>query len=299
MSVVAFWLLALMLTIYVILDGYDLGVASITPLVARDEDERAAAMQSIGPFWNGNEVWLIATGAVLFALFPKAYASAFSGFYLPFMIVLWLLMIRGIALELRSHFPSRMWHEFWDTCFCAASVLLIVLFGVALGNLLRGVPLDASGYFQGTFGLLLNPYALSVAALALVTLAMHGAAFLVLRLDGPPAERARVALPWLWRMSAVVYVLVTAFTLWTSRETQPRPLVTALIALAILALVAARIGIARGAEWPAFLATSTFIATLLVAAAAKSFPYLLPAYPVSTAGLSIFSAAPPPVSVAT
>ncbi|MGH8164855.1 MAG: cytochrome d ubiquinol oxidase subunit II, partial [Rhodanobacteraceae bacterium] len=160
MSTAAFWLLIAMVTMYVLLDGYDLGVATISPLVARTDEERAATMQSIGPFWNGNEVWLIAAGGSLFALFPQAYASAFSGFYLPFTIVLWLLMFRGIAMELRSHFKSELWHGFWDFCFTSSSVLLVALFGIALGNIVRGLPLDREGYFLGTFAFLLNPYAI-------------------------------------------------------------------------------------------------------------------------------------------
>ena len=176
MNVAAFWLLASMLTMYVLLDGYDLGVAVITPFVARSDQERGASMHSIGPFWNGNEVWLIATGAALFALFPQAYAASFSGFYLPFILVLWLLMLRGISLELRGHFPSQVWHEFWDACFFVASVLLVLLFGVALGNLLRGLPLDQTGFFLGTFALLLNPYALLVGLFAIAAPCMASAA---------------------------------------------------------------------------------------------------------------------------
>jgi cytochrome d ubiquinol oxidase subunit II len=159
MSVAGFAVIAFLLTGYVLLDGYDLGVAAIAPLIGRSDHERASAMASIGPFWNGNEVWLIAAGAALFALFPAAYASSFSGFYLPFIVALWLLMFRGIALEVRERRASELWHQFWDAAFSLASGLLIVLFGVALGNLLRGVPLDSAGYFQGTFAFLLNPYA--------------------------------------------------------------------------------------------------------------------------------------------
>src|SRR6516225_6034578 len=138
-----------MLTAYVLLDGYDLGLAAIVPLIARTDRERAAAMESIGPFWNGNEVWLVASGGALFALFPVAYAVSFSGFYLPFVVVLWLLMFRGLAMELRGRFETQLWHEFWDTAFWLSSAMLILLFGIALGNLVRGVPLDPSGYFQG------------------------------------------------------------------------------------------------------------------------------------------------------
>ncbi|MGC2633157.1 MAG: cytochrome d ubiquinol oxidase subunit II, partial [Candidatus Cybelea sp.] len=162
MSVAAFVTIAFMFAMYVMLDGYDLGVATVGALIARGERDRSAVMASIGPFWNGNEVWLIAAAAALFALFPAAFAAAFSGFYLPFIVALWLLMLRGIAVELREHFPSEVWHQFWDAAFAGSSALLIFVFGIALGNLLRGVPLDASGYFEGTFAFLLNPYALLV-----------------------------------------------------------------------------------------------------------------------------------------
>ncbi|MGA8535507.1 MAG: cytochrome d ubiquinol oxidase subunit II, partial [Candidatus Tumulicola sp.] len=190
LGTIAFGTIAFMLTAYVLLDGYDLGIAAISPVIARSERERAVVMSSIGPFWNGNEVWLIAAGGALFALFPAAYASSFSGFYLPFMIVLWMLMFRGIAMELRNHLASDLWRQFWDVAFWLSSSLLIVLFGVALGNLVRGVPLGAHGYFLGTFGFLLNPYALLVAAFGVAVLAQHGATFAMLRIDGEPALRA-------------------------------------------------------------------------------------------------------------
>ncbi|MGH7757256.1 MAG: cytochrome d ubiquinol oxidase subunit II, partial [Vulcanimicrobiaceae bacterium] len=147
MSVAGFIVLAVMISAYVLTDGYDLGVATVAPFVSKSDAQRSAAMHAIGPFLSGNEVWLIAAGGALFALFPQAYASAFSGFYLPFIIVLWLLMFRGIAMELRNHFPSSLWHDFWDFAFSLSSALLILLLGIALGNLLRGVPLDAHGFF--------------------------------------------------------------------------------------------------------------------------------------------------------
>ena len=212
MSVAAFVTVAFMFAMYVMLDGYDLGVATVAALIARDERDRSAAMASIGPFWNGNEVWLIAAAAALFALFPAAYAAAFSGFYLPFIIVLWLLMLRGIALELREHFPSEIWHQFWDAAFAGSSALLIFVFGIALGNLLRGVPLDAAGYFAGTFAFLLNPYALLVGVFALATLAQHGAAFAALRLDGDLGMRAARMLQTLWWAVLPLYLAVTAAT---------------------------------------------------------------------------------------
>jgi cytochrome d ubiquinol oxidase subunit II len=289
--VAAFVLIAIVISAYVLFDGYDLGIGSIAPLVARTDRERLGAMQAIGPFWNGNEVFLIAGGAMLFALFPKAYASSFSGFYLPFMIVLWLLMGRGVAMELREHFPSRMWHQFWDACFTLASALLIFLFGVALGNLLRGLPLDRAGFFLGTFAFLLNWYALLVGLFALVALAVHGATFLALRVDGQLNGRALQFARRLWVAEVVLFVLVTVGTFVVHPGIGIAAIVLGIAALA--ATIALRVLLGRDAELFAFLASTAFLAFLMAAAAATLFPYLLPALPRSAAaGLSVFDAAP-------
>jgi cytochrome d ubiquinol oxidase subunit II len=296
MAVAGFVVVAFMLTMYVLLDGYDLGVAAIAPAIARSERERAAAMASIGPFWNGNEVWLVAAGAALFALFPIAYASSFSGFYLPFIVVLWLLMFRGIALELREHFPSELWHQFWDTAFSISSALLIVLFGVALGNLLRGVPLDAAGYFQGTFTFLLNPYALLVGGFALCTLGMHGGTFLMLRLEGDLETRARREVLTLWWAVLALYLVVTAFT-FAIREPPGGSWLFAMPVLSLAALVGLRWSAARDRAGRAFTMSSLFIASLLTASAGTIFPYLLPAFPQGRGGVSIFDAAPSSVAL--
>ena len=293
MNVAAFWLLAFMLTAYVILDGYDLGIGIITPFIARSDEERLASMRSIGPFWGGNEVWLIATGAVLFAVFPQAYASSFSGFYLPFMVVLWLLMFRGVSLELRTHLPSRIWHEFWDACFFLGSVLLVLLFGVALGNMLRGLPLNPSGFFLGTFAFLLNPYALMVAFFAIAALALHGAAFLMLRLDGPPSVRVRHAFLRMWSAVASLYVVVTVWTFFLRGGfAAARPFVVTMVALSFAALVAIRAARSHRNNLLTFLASAAFLATLIAAAAGTMFPYLLPSYANGGNGISIYSAAP-------
>lgn len=295
-NTLAFVTIAVMLTAYVLLDGYDLGVGAIAPLIARTDKERAAAMASIGPFWNGNEVWLIAAGGALFALFPAAYASAFSGFYLPFMVLLWLLMFRGIAMELRDHLESDLWHQFWDAAFFVASALLIVLFGVALGNLVRGVPLDASGYFQGTFGFLLNPYALLVALFGLAALAQHGAAFAAMRIDGRPAVRAAGLMRGLWWGVLALYLGAGAAT-FATRGAPAGVWPYALAAAALAALIALRLALTRGRAFAAFAASSAFVAALLAQAAAQLYPYLLPAFPAGRGGMSIYDAAPSPAGL--
>lgn len=301
MSTIAFVLLGIMLGVYVLLDGYDLGVAAVSLVVARSDRERQGVQSSIGPFWNGNEVWLIAAGGVLFALFPQAYASAFSSFYLPFMVVLWALMFRGIAFELRNHFESDLWRGFWDTAFSISSLVLILLFGVAFGNLVRGLPLDAQGYFLGTFAFLLNPYALLVGALAVLALAQHGALYLAMRVQGPPATRALRLQRTLWWLVLAAYAAVTAGTLLVRPATQfhahPALFVLPLATLAGLGLTwrCARSGAARAA----FASSSVFVGGMLASGAATMYPYLLPGYPPGNQGLSIFAAAPSPQSVAT
>ncbi len=183
MGTIWFWLVAIMITIYVLLDGFDLGAGAIHLLAAKTDEERRQVLASIGPVWDGNEVWLLAAGGTLYFAFPALYASAFSGFYLPLMIVLWLLILRGASIEFRNHIQSAVWDPLWDFLFCTSSLLLAVFFGAALGNVVRGVPLDASGYFfeplWTNFRLddetgILDWYTILVGVLALLALMMHG-----------------------------------------------------------------------------------------------------------------------------
>ncbi len=142
-----FCLTAVTLTGYALLDGFDLGVGILQMFVARTEDDGTQVLASIGPVWDGNEVWLLVLGGMLFLAFPSLYASAFSGFYLALMIVLWLLILRGVAIEFRNHIDSAPWKKFWSTVFGLASAALALVFGIALGNVVRGVPLDQAGNF--------------------------------------------------------------------------------------------------------------------------------------------------------
>lgn len=283
-----------MLAAYVMLDGYDLGVGAVHLFFSRRLEERSASFEAIGPFWNGNEVFLIASGAALFALFPKAYAAAFSGFYLPFIVLLWLLMVRGMAIELRGHFASEMWNGFWDVAFSISSVLLAFILGVAIGNVVRGVPLDRSGYFAGTFAFLLNGYALSVGALSLVALAMHGSAFLWMRVSEDLRPAARRLTRKLWPVTLVLFLGVTAATV------SAHPIAASAAWLWILPVVAiaALIGIAFAKNGATALGCSSLFLLLLMASAAQTlFPHLLPS--LSGGGLDIYNSAPGAYSVGT
>jgi cytochrome bd ubiquinol oxidase subunit II len=290
-----FCFLAVMVTVYVILDGFDLGVGTLHLITARTEAEREQATAAIGPVWNGNEVWLIAGGGVLFLAFPRAYAAAFSGLYFGLIIVLWLLVGRGLALELRHQLDSPLWRGACDVIFSLSSAALALVFGVALGNVVRGVPLDARGYFGLPLFHILNWYALLIGVFGLVVLAAHGAAFLAWRCDG--AVRTRAA-RWWGRLAPLEAVLFLAL-IWPTYHVRhamldnlvDHPWRLVFPALAVAALVAMFV-FARRAVWPrAFAASGLFIAGLLTTMAAGLYPYILPARQHRPFGLTVDNAA--------
>ncbi len=295
MNVAAFVLLAGTLAGFVILDGYDLGMGAIHLFYARTQEERAASFRAIGPFWSGNEVLLIAAGAILFALFPKVYAVSFSGFYLPFMVLLWLLMVRGVSIELRGHLKSALWYGFWDVAFSVSSILLALILGVALGNVLRGVPLQAQGYFAGSFSLLLNGYALLVGVFALIALAMHGSAFAIWRVGDELRMRAQKAFPSLWVLTLILLIIVTVLTL-RLRAVSVSPALLLAPAAALISLVMARFLPRADLR---FSCTTVFLFAVMACAAQTLYPYLLPAFPLGTGGLTIFNSAPAGASIST
>ena len=227
METLWFWLVAVMVAAYVVLDGFDLGVGIIYLFIARNDGERKTVIRSIGPFWDGNEVWLLAAGGTLYCAFPVLYASSFSGFYLPLMIVLWLLILRGLTLELRSHVDIDIWKHFADAVFSLSSSLLAIFLGAALGNVIRGVPLDAEGYFflplwtnftpQKDAGIL-DWYTIPIGVAAFVTLMFHGALWVAYKTEGEVQERAREMAKWLrWAVGAM-----GALVLGLSAMVQPR-----------------------------------------------------------------------------
>jgi cytochrome d ubiquinol oxidase subunit II len=205
-------------------------------------------------------------------------------------------MFRGIALEVRAHFNSELWHQFWDAAFSLSSALLIAVFGIVLGNLLRGLPLDNNGYFRGTFAVLLNPYALLVGLFALAALAMHGAAFLALRVEGELGARATTSVLNIWWGVGALYLAVTVLTLRVHEWTNPSWL-QVIPAFSIAALWLLRWSARNRSAILAFVASSCFIVTLMVASAGTLFPYLLPAFGAEERGISIFTAAPSSVAL--
>ena len=222
METVWFILVAIMITGYVVLDGFDLGAGVLHLLIAKTDEERQLVIRTIGPVWDGNEVWLLAGGGTLYFAFPLLYASAFSGFYLPLMIVLWLLILRGIGIEFRMHLSSHVWRSFFDGLFALSSLLLTIFYGAALGNVIRGVPLEKDGYFfealwtnwrVGPQPGILDWYTVIAGILALVALTIHGANYVALKTEGELNLRSRRIAGLLWSVLVILTVVSLIATL--------------------------------------------------------------------------------------
>ncbi len=198
LNTIWFILITVLFSGFFLLEGFDYGVGILLPFVGKDDDERRVVINTIGPFWDGNEVWLLTAGGAIFAAFPHWYATMFSGFYLALALVLVALILRGVAFEFRRKDERPQWRNFWDWMIFIGSLLPALLFGVAFGNLLRGVPIDASKNYAGDFFYLLNPYALLVGIYGLGLMILHGAVYLSLRSEGEVSERARNVAAKLW-----------------------------------------------------------------------------------------------------
>ena len=285
-----FWIVAVMITAYAVLDGFDLGAGIIYLIAATAPDERRKVLRAIGPVWDGNEVWLLAAGGTLYFAFPRLYASSFSGFYLPLMMVLWLLILRGVGIEFRAHIDHPLWQGFFDVVFSVSSGLLALFFGVALGNVIRGVPLDSSGYFfeplwtnfkLGPRTGILDWYTVLTGAVAVVTLTAHGSYYVALKTDADLGRRARGFALLCWPLQFFLSCSALVATYFVRPEVMDNysqhP-----IAMAVPLLVFVCLGIMlwanpKGKEKLAFLASSLFITAMLVGAAVALYPVVLPA----------------------
>jgi cytochrome d ubiquinol oxidase subunit II len=286
-----FVLVAFMLTMYVLLDGFDLGAGAIHPVVAKDDRERRLVLRSIGPVWDGNEVWIIAAGGTLFVSFPLLYAAGFSGFYLPLIIVLWLLMIRGLSIELRSHIESPVWASLWDGMFFIGSSLLAVFYGVALGNVVRGVPLGVNGYFFQPLWTNLSPtnpnpgildwYTILTGLLALVTLVVHGASWVAVKTEGELNARTRRAsrIGWLALVALTAITTVATFSLRPGMlySFSERSWGLVFPALAVVGLVLVGYFGFKRRDRAIFLSSGAYIAGMMASTAFAVYPNVLPA----------------------
>lgn len=288
MDEIWFSIVAVMLVVFAVLEGWDFGAGALHLLVARTPNERRQVVAAIGTLWVWHEVWLVGAGGVFLMAFPAAMATAFSGYYLALTLVLWCLLLRGIALECGGHLTDPLWRSFWDVVFAGASFLLAALFGIALGNLLRGVPLSASGRFSlalftnfspyGAVGLI-DWYTLSIGAVTVVLLMAHGAAYLMLRTTGPVHDRSRRLAGLLWPIAVMLLLLVS----WQTMQVRPdlaavvahRPLVGIAAFLAAIAATAVIAGMIRRQDRLHFLGSVVLIISLVGGAFAVLYPVIL------------------------
>ena len=297
LNFVWFLLLGALLAGYAVLDGFDLGVGILHPL-ARTDEERRLAMSAIGPIWDGNEVWLVTFGGALFAAFPEAYATIFEAFYTAFMLLLFCLIFRGVSLEFRSKVHSPAWRRMWDAAFFGSSLVATLLFGVAIGNALTGIPLNARGEFVGTFLTLLHPYPLLVGAMTVAMFAMHGAIYLYLKTEG---RLQRLFDRWIWHtwgLFLVLWILTTMATLLFVPQAQPNfehaPWAAGIVVLNVLAVANIPRTAFRRKMGQAFLSSSTVIACQVVLVGVALFPNLVTASNAGangTVSLTIYNAA--------
>jgi cytochrome d ubiquinol oxidase subunit II len=306
METIWFCIVAVMLAAYVLLDGFDLGAGVIHLFAGRQNEERRAILGSIGPVWDGNEVWLLAAGGVLYFAFPGLYASAFSGFYLALMVVLWLLMLRGLSIEFRGQMDSPLWRSFWDVTLCASSALLAIFYGAALGNVVRGVPLNRDGYFFTPFWTnfrigpepgIIDWFTVLVGVCALLVLSMHGALWVAYKTRGDLETRsAGIASKLYWPVCALVLATtVASFSIQPhiAESLSLHPLLWAFPLVGASGLLGIRLCLRSQLHLASFFCSAMFIVGLLCSAAFGLYPYVLPSSGDTSLGLTVFNVAAP------
>ena len=294
LNTIWFFLVGVLFAGYAVLDGFDLGVG-VLHLFTRGDENRRILLNAIGPIWDGNEVWLVTGGGALFAAFPEVYASAFSGFYVAFMLLLFGLIFRAVAIEFRSKQPMAWWRRFWDISFSVSSILSSLLIGVALGNMAFGVPLDAQGEFHGSFWSLIHPFTLLVGLCTVTLFAMHGSIFLVLKTEGKLQEQIRE-----WTRSTIItfvlfYITTTMFTLLyvphmtDTIRANPWLFLVALVNMLAIANIPREIF--HGRPMRAFLSSCTAVVALLLLFGIGTYPNLIYSNPNPANSLTIYNAA--------
>ncbi|GHF95093.1 MULTISPECIES: cytochrome d ubiquinol oxidase subunit II [Streptomyces] len=267
-----FVLIAVLWTGYFFLEGFDFGVGILTKLLARNRAEKRVLINTIGPVWDGNEVWLLTAGGATFAAFPEWYATLFSGFYLPLLIILVCLIIRGVAFEYRAKRPEENWQRNWEQAIFWTSLIPAILWGVAFGNIVRGVKIDRNMEYVGTFWDLLNPYAILGGLVTLTLFTFHGTVFVALKTVGDIRVRARtLAL----RLGLVTAVLAVAFLLWTQVDSGDGWSLAAML-IAAVSLVGAIGAIKAGREGWSFALSGVTIAAAVAMLFLALFPNVMP-----------------------
>ena len=301
LNLIWFVLVGVLIAGYAVLDGFDLGVGALS-LLARTREERDLHVAAIAPVWDGNEVWLLTGGGALFAAFPAVYATVFSGLYLALVLVLVALIARAVSLEFRHQLEGSRWVRAWDVAYGVGSLLPSLLFGVAVGNVLRGLPIGPGLEWRGSFLGLLNPYAILVGLVSLALFVMQGALYLRLRTEGAlEARMARAAL-WAWGAFVALFAAATGWSFAASPYLFARlgtPLVLALVAVLAVALAAVPVLTRAGKAGLAFLASSVVIVAGILTVAANLFPVIVPSSLGAAHALTAYNAASSPRTLAT
>ncbi|MBI5549673.1 MAG: cytochrome d ubiquinol oxidase subunit II [Deltaproteobacteria bacterium] len=294
-----FILVAVLLAGYAVLDGFDLGVG-VLHLFTREEDAKRVNLKAIGPVWDGNEVWLLTGGGAMFAAFPAVYATVFSGFYLALMLLLLALILRAVSMEFRNLVDSPRWHQAWDLAFGIGSLLPSILFGVAVGNVLRGVPVDEGGNWTGSFLGLLNPYSILVGLLSLAAFVTHGALYLRLKADGAHAGRMGKVAMASWVGWAVLYAAATVATGIVSPQLfkTGHPLFWVFSLLLAAGLAGVPVMLRKGRDLLAFLASAVTLVAMIAHAGLGLFPRLVPSITHLDYSLTIYNASSTPRTLA-
>ena len=272
LTTIWFALIAVLWTGYFVLEGFDFGVGILLPVIGRDERERRTILRTIGPVWDGNEVWVLVAGGATFAAFPEWYATLFSGFYLALFVILAGLIVRGVALEFRSKRDDPAWRRRWDALIVLGSFIPALLWGVAFGNIVAGVPIDANKEFTGTFFTLLNPFALLGGLTTLLLFVTHGAIFLSLKTDGVLRERAR---RYAWVAGIPAAAVAVAFLAW-AQAIRGDAVSAVLAVLAAVAFVGGLVAIRVRHEGWAFVGTAATIALAVASLFVALFPDVMP-----------------------
>ncbi len=298
LQILWFILFVIIVAGYMILDGFDLGVGILHPFVAKTDEERRISLNSIGPIWDGNEVWLVLAGGVLFAAFPFVYASLFSGFYVAFMLVLLVLIMRTVAIEFRSKRPAPSWRKLWDWVFFLSSLLIALLLGVAFGNIMEGVTLHENGDITMTLLELLRPFPILMGVTTIFMLATHGAIYLAMKTEGALHDRVRKIAPPLmivfFALNTVIVFLTAMYREHILLAYLDRLWPVIFPALALVAVVVSYWMLRQGKDLYAFLASGAMIALLIFSAAAGLYPNLLISSIDPANNLTVFNATAEP-----
>lgn len=270
--------------VYFMLDGFDLGLGALLPILAKNETEKRIIYNTAGPFWDANEVWLIAAGGVTFAAFPTTYAVLFSSLYSALMLILFALILRGISFEFRGELDHPLWRSIWEWCTVIGSFLPALLFGVAFANLFQGIPIDETGHYHGTILTLLNPYGLLGGVLFLSLFAVHGCIWLAAKTEGDLHERAMALAGRLWiplLVVAVTFLISTKYATDLYGNYFRNPLLYSVLLLLIPlmtvgALVMVRFYLAKGMPWKAWFASSLTIFGAVLFGVVGLYPNLIP-----------------------